>query len=60
MSLLEEIRETRLSKIKILEEAGMDAYPAKVPRDMCLSDARQSFAEYSKKNKLLKFLTGRQ
>ncbi|MEK7163264.1 MAG: lysine--tRNA ligase [Patescibacteria group bacterium] len=53
MSLLEEIRETRLSKIKILEEAGMDAYPAKVPRDMCLSDARQSFAEYSKKNKTI-------
>lgn len=31
----------------------MDAYPAKVPRDMCLSDARQSFAEYSKKNKTI-------
>src|SRR5258708_5088984 len=51
MASLEEIRQTRLGKIGLLEKAGMDAYPAKVPRDMCLKDARLKFAAFSKKNK---------
>lgn len=36
----------------------MDPYPAKVPRDMCLLDARASFAEYSKEGKTVS-LAGR-
>ena len=46
MASLEEIRTTRLAKIELLKKAGMDPYPAKVPRDFCLFDARGNFAEY--------------
>jgi lysyl-tRNA synthetase class 2 len=46
MASLEEIRTTRLAKIELLKKAAMDPYPAKVPRDFCLFDARGNFAEY--------------
>jgi lysyl-tRNA synthetase, class II len=58
MASLEEIRAARLQKLELLKKAGMDPYPAKVPRDMCLKDARANFAEFSKLNKSLS-LTGR-
>lgn len=58
MASLEEIKKARLEKLELLKKAGMDPYPAKVPRDMCLKDARASFAAYSKENKSLS-LTGR-
>jgi len=32
--------------LELLKYAGMEAYPAKVPRDFCLADARANFAEY--------------
>lgn len=57
-SSLEEIRSARIAKIDLLKKAGMDPYPAKVPRDMCLKDARASFAEYAKSGKPLS-LVGR-
>ncbi len=58
MASLEEIKKARLEKLELLKKAGMDPYPAKVPRDMCLKDARASFAAFSKDNKVLS-LAGR-
>jgi lysyl-tRNA synthetase class 2 len=51
MASSEELRETRLRKLKLLEEAGMEPYPAKVPRDSCLGDARKDFAKIEKSGK---------
>jgi lysyl-tRNA synthetase class 2 len=48
-SSLEELRAVRLSKLDMLKKAGIDPYPAKVPRDFCLADARTSFANYDEK-----------
>lgn len=48
-SSLEELRSVRLTKLGLLKEAGIDPYPAKVPRDFCLDDARANFAEYDEK-----------
>jgi lysyl-tRNA synthetase class 2 len=53
-----EIRNTRIAKIELLKKAGFEAYPSKVPRDMCLKDARLVFDEYVKANKTIS-LTGR-
>lgn len=44
MASLEELKQTRLNKLALLTQAGMEAYPAKVPRDSCLADARKNFA----------------
>ena len=51
MASLEELRTTRLHKLELLKKAGMDPYPARVPRTFCLEDARKSFVEYEKKHK---------
>jgi len=51
MASLEELKTTRLHKLELLKQAGMDAYPAKVPRDMSLSTAHKDFAEYEKSAK---------
>lgn len=51
MPSLEELKNTRLAKLKRLAEAGMDAYPSKVPRDVSISDAIARFAEFSKSEK---------
>jgi lysyl-tRNA synthetase, class II len=45
MASLEELRTTRLAKIELLKKAGMDPYPAKVPRTTCLLDAKLGFTE---------------
>ncbi|MCX6715683.1 MAG: lysine--tRNA ligase [Candidatus Taylorbacteria bacterium] len=58
MASLEELKETRLRKLELLRKAGMEAYPAKVPRDHCLADARKKFAEYEKSGKVVN-LAGR-
>ncbi|MFA6095429.1 MAG: lysine--tRNA ligase [Candidatus Paceibacterota bacterium] len=58
MASLEEIRKARLSKLELLKSAGMEAYPAKVPRDMSLAEAKQSFALHEKSGKPFS-LTGR-
>ncbi len=46
MASLEELRTTRLQKLNLLRKAGMDPYPAKVPRSFCLADARKDFEKY--------------
>ncbi len=48
MASLDELRTTRLEKLELLKKAGMDAYPAKVPRTFCLADARANFDAYEK------------
>ena len=58
MASLDELRATRVAKMEVLRKAGMDPYPAKVPRDFCLKDARANFAEYEKSAKLIS-LAGR-
>ena len=51
MASLDEIRAARLHKLELLKKAGVDAYPAKVPRTFCLADAKASFADYDKDGK---------
>ena len=46
MASLEELRATRLNKLELLRKAGMETYPAKVPRDFSLKEARAKFAEF--------------
>ncbi|MFA6295316.1 MAG: lysine--tRNA ligase [Candidatus Paceibacterota bacterium] len=58
MSSLEEIRTTRLHKVELLKKAGMEAYPAKVPRDFSLVDAKKDFASIEQSKKIVS-LSGR-
>lgn len=43
MAGLDEIRQTRLSKLKILKDIGVDPYPAKVPRDFPIDFLKKNF-----------------
>jgi lysyl-tRNA synthetase class 2 len=45
MASLEELKATRVQKLELLKKAGMDPYPAKVPRTFCLEDARKNYSE---------------
>jgi lysyl-tRNA synthetase class 2 len=45
MASLEEIREARLKKLDKLRQAGLDPYPAKVPRDFSVSEFKQTFED---------------
>ena len=49
MASIEELRKTRIEKIKLLEKAGMSAYPAISRRDFYLSEVTKDFEEISKK-----------
>ncbi len=51
MASLEELRSARLKKLELLKNAGVDAYPAKVPRTFCLADAKANFVEFEKEKK---------
>jgi len=51
MASQEEIKEVRLKKIELLAAAGMEVYPAKVPRDFCLRDAKKNFEAFEKSKK---------
>ena len=44
MASLEELRASRVEKLERLKEAGMDPYPARVPRDYPLNIVRDEFA----------------
>ena len=46
MASLEELKAARLNKLELLKKAGMEAYPAKIPRDFSLKEARADFSEY--------------
>ncbi len=58
MASIEELRNTRLTKISKLKEAGMDSYPASVPRDYSIKEVKDSFESLSKDQKNLS-ITGR-
>ncbi len=48
MSAENELKEIRKNKIKLLEQAGMSAFPARVPRDFSLIEAKNDFDNLSK------------
>jgi lysyl-tRNA synthetase class 2 len=50
MSSLEELRNIRIEKIKLLEKAGMNPYPAVSKRDYPLSEVIENFEKISKKD----------
>ena len=47
MASIEELRSARLSKINKLKEAGMNPYPASVPRDYSIKEVKDSFENLS-------------
>lgn len=49
MASLNEIKEARLEKIKLLKDFGMDPYPAKSKRDFSLSEVKNRFDELADK-----------
>lgn len=51
MASQEEVKTVRLKKIELLRKADMDPYPAKIPRDFCLRDAKANFTEFEKSKK---------
>ena len=51
MASLEEIRETRLKKLKKLRDVGMDPYPAKTARDFEISRLVAEFQDLQKENR---------
>ena len=57
MSSFEELRNTRIEKLKLLEKAGMDPYPAISRRDYSISEVISDFEKISKKKSV--YLTGR-
>ena len=51
MASLEEIRNTRLEKLKKLEDKGINAYPASVRFDYEIASLRDNFDKLSKSKK---------
>ena len=53
MSSIDEIRDARIKKLKLLKEKGYEAYPAESKRELSLNEAIENFdaLEKSKKNK---------
>lgn len=51
MASLEEIREARLKKLKILQEAGMNPYPAETERDFEIAKLVEGFDKLTEQNK---------
>jgi lysyl-tRNA synthetase, class II len=58
MASLEEIRAGRLEKLKLLQEKGIDPYPATTNRDYTNKEAVDKFEEIEKSRKTI-FLAGR-
>lgn len=50
MASLEELRAVRLDKLKLLEDFGMNAYPARVVKDLDLEEVARNFAYLVEKN----------
>ena len=57
MSSFEELRNIRIEKLKLLEKAGMDPYPAISRKDYSISEVVSGFEEISKKESV--YLAGR-
>lgn len=58
MSSIDEIRDTRIKKLKLLVELGVNPYPAEAKREISLADAVLNF-ETLEKNKEKKWISGR-
>jgi lysyl-tRNA synthetase class 2 len=52
MSSFEELRKTRIEKLKLLEKAGMDPYPATSKKDFSISEVVSDFEKLSKKDSI--------
>ncbi len=59
MSSIEEIRNERLKKLSILEDNGINPYPATTNRTHTISEAINSFGVFTKFNKKIFVLAGR-
>ncbi len=57
MSSFEELRNIRIEKLKLLEKAGMDPYPAVSKKDYFISEIISNFDEIEKKQSI--YLVGR-
>ena len=51
MPTIEELRQTRIDKLKKLQEAGILAYPAKTSRDHSVAEVLENFTKLSKSKK---------
>ena len=51
MASLEDIRNSRLAKLKALEKEGIDPYPAESERDLTCLEAAEDFEKFSKNTK---------
>ncbi len=51
MASIEELRQSHIEKLNHLKAAGMDPYPASVPRDFPLSEAKDRFSLYENDGK---------
>ncbi|MDO8590386.1 MAG: lysine--tRNA ligase [bacterium] len=49
MASIEEIRNTRLEKLRVLKEKGLNPYPVTTKRDFTLAEAVAGFKKFSKK-----------
>lgn len=58
MASIEEIRNTRLEKLRKIEESGTSPYPSQAKRDLSLSEAKEKFSDIEKSGKTLN-LAGR-
>ncbi|MFA6256817.1 MAG: lysine--tRNA ligase [Candidatus Paceibacterota bacterium] len=58
MSSIDEIRETRIKKLKLLEEKGINAYPAESKRELSLAEAADKFDRFEA-GKDTKWIAGR-
>src|SRR3989338_9294435 len=57
MASIDDIRATRLAKLKLLTDKGINPYPVSTRRDATLQEASENFEKLSKKKEL--FLVGR-
>src|SRR3989344_7862779 len=58
MSSIDEIRDTRIKKLKLLKEKGINPYPAESKRELSLKEAGDYF-DSLEKNKESKWISGR-
>jgi lysyl-tRNA synthetase class 2 len=58
MSSIDEIRDARINKLKLLKDKGMNPYPAESKKEITLKDAVSDF-ETLEKNKEVKWIAGR-
>ena len=58
MSSIDEIRDTRIKKLKLIQNRGVNPYPAESKRELTLSEVINSFS-ILEKNKEVKWIAGR-